>query len=73
MSKRFFYSTINIISPIMIQRKLLFIVLLLILSQSAIVFNQLNTTVSTLNSKVTNIITNVIDPIPIVIKPTLSQ
>ena len=57
----------------MIQRKLLFIVLLLILSQSAIVFNQLNTTVSTLNSKVTNIITNVIDPIPIVIKPTLSQ
>ena len=55
----------------MIQRKLLFVVLLVILSQSAIVLDQLNTGISTVNSRVTNILTNVVDPI--LVKPTLSQ
>lgn len=55
----------------MIQRKLLFTVLIIILSQSAIVLDQLNTGISAVNSRVTNILANVIDPI--IIKPTLSQ
>ena len=55
----------------MIQRKLLFTVLIIILSQSAIVLDQLNTGISAVNSRVTNILANAIDPI--IIKPTLSQ
>ena len=55
----------------MIQRKLLFTVLIIILSQSAIVLDQLNTGISAVNSRVTNILANDIDPI--IIKPTLSQ
>jgi len=55
----------------MIHRKLLISVLLIILSQSAIVLDQLNTGISTVNSRVTNILTNVVDPI--IVKPALSQ
>ena len=55
----------------MIHRKLLFSVLLIILSQSAIVLDQLNTGISTVNSRVTNILTNIVDPI--IVKSALSQ
>ena len=55
----------------MTHKKLLFSVLLIILSQSAIVLDQLNTGISTVNSRVTNILTDIVDPI--IVKPILSQ
>ena len=55
----------------MTHKKLLFSVLLIILSQSAIVLDQLNTGITTVNSRVTNILTDIVDPI--IVKPILSQ
>lgn len=56
----------------LIHKKLLLTVLLLILSQSAIVLNQQSTTIPLLNSGVTNLISNPVE-IPILVRPVLTQ